>query len=188
MAAEDATVIEVDQSMARTLELRGLLCFHCPLLEDPRFSYRDRTTGECRVRYRDLEPVLAGPRSGIRAVIITGQIAAYAVFGPPDAFRNVEALPFAVDGSALLVAALYVIPQARADNLDVDLLMAVMDFARARDFPAVQVVCRRAAGDEPEGRAEMLEAAGFEVSEPIDGLCLAGMTVAAWDESQADTG
>ncbi len=184
---EDAVlIVDVDRLMARTLELEGLLCFHCPLLEPTGPAGRGRDAFECPIRADDLEPVISGRRSGVKAMVVNGQIPAYTVFGPPSAFRNADGLPFGLDPDALLVAALFAIPQAREENYDVDLLVAVMDFAREHDYGKVQVLCRQQHAGEPEARAEILRAAGFDVAEPVDGLCLAETTVEAWDSTQGD--
>ncbi|MFO7676424.1 MAG: hypothetical protein R6X12_08940 [bacterium] len=180
----ETPVVVVDSLMARSLELEGLLCFHCPLLEDPRFG--PGGAGECRVRYRDLAPVLGNPRAGIRAVVVNGQIPAYAVFGPPAAFRNAPDLPFELDDDALLVAALHAIPEARAENTDIDLLIEVVEFARAKGFSRVQALCRDTPGAGPEARTEIVTAAGFEVTEPEAGLRLGTIEVADWFAGRGD--
>lgn len=183
MAASAPTpILTVDNLMARSLEIEGRLCFHCPLLEDPRIADR-AGAGECRVRYRDLAPVLAGRRSGIRAVVINGQLPAYAVFGPPAVFRNAPDLPFELDEDALLVAALHALPEAREDALDVDLLIDAVAFARLNGFERVQVLSRDN-DDGPEARTEIVTAAGFTVSEPVDGLRLGTLKVSDWEEPE----
>ena len=35
--------------------------------------------------------------------------------------------------------------------------------------------------NEPEARAEILRASGFEVTEPLEGLCIATIDLADWD-------
>jgi hypothetical protein len=179
-------IIDLDRLMVGTLELEDMLCFHCPLLERPYRPDADYPAFDNPVRATDLGPVVAGIRSGIKAAVVGGRIPAYAVFAPPGLFSNVEQLPFEVDEDALLVGALYAVPEAREENLDVDLLVAVMDFARAHGFAKVQVLCREGDFDRPEARAEVLRAAGFTVTGAGEGLCLAETTVAAWDESEAN--
>lgn len=182
--AQPATsIIDVDSLMMRTLELEGLFCFQCPLCSDPRFGYAPAR--ECRTRARDLEPLVTGSRSGVKAVLSGGRIAGYAVFGPAEDFPNSAGLPFETDEDALLVAALYAAPDAREENLDIDLLVAVMEFARAQGYERVQVLCRDDGDDEPEARAEILRAAGFEITEPVEGLSLASIDLSTWDEQGA---
>lgn len=178
-------IIDLDRLMLGTLELESMLCFHCPLLEHPYRPDVDYPAFDNPVRAADLGPVVAGTRSGIKAVVVDGRIPAYAVFAPPALFPNVGQLPFDVDEDALLVGALYAVPEAREENLDVDLLVAVMDFARGHGFAKVQVLCREDSPGRPEARAGILRAAGFAVTEPVAGLCLAETTVAAWDKSES---
>jgi hypothetical protein len=101
-------------------------------------------------------------------------------------FRNLHRLPFNVEEAALLIAALYVVPNPGIDSLDSGILFSVMDFAREQGYDVVQAVCRTEESDRPEPPAQLLGAAGFEMSEAFDGLCLAQSTVTAWDESAED--
>ncbi|HDQ99936.1 MAG TPA: hypothetical protein ENN51_06605 [candidate division WOR-3 bacterium] len=169
-------IVPVDGLLARTLELDGQLCFRCPLLEDPRTA----PDPECPVHFRDLAPVLQGPRSGVLASVTGGRTVAYAVFGPPAVFRNAPDLPFELDDDALLIAALYAIPEARDDNTDVDLLIAVIRFAAEQGFTRLQAVCRDDPAESPEPRTAVIRAAGFELTEPERGLRLGTLTVSSW--------
>jgi len=177
----EVVIVDVDPLMLRTLDIEGLLCFRCHLLEDPRVEDRSQLTRECPARGKDLEPVVTGPRSGIKAALAEGRIIGYAIFGPPALFPNLARYEFEPDEEALFLAALYAEPEAREQNLDVDLLVAVMDFAREYGFEKVQAACRDDAADEPEARNEVLAAAGFGVSEPVENLCFAEISLADWD-------
>ncbi len=178
-------IVAVDGLMIRTLELKGLLCFRCLLLEDPRLP--EPGPGECQARTEDFLLLVTGEKSGIRIAVGGEQILGYAMFGRPGLFRYLDRLPFEMKQDALLIAALYATPDARADNVDVDLLVAVMDFAREKGFEVVQAVCRPESGLKPEGRAELFQAAGFEVSEPVHGLCLAETAIEAWDQAEKES-
>jgi hypothetical protein len=177
--APETRIADLDADSLGALELTGLLCFRCPLLEDPRLPATE--SGTCRTRVEDLKPIAADPRSGIKAAVVKEKIVGYSVFGRPALFRNIASLPFEVDPSALLVAALYATPEALEENIDVDLLVAVMDFAREQEYRDVAVVCRTRDDDSPEARAPMLGAAGFSLTEETNGLCLAQTTVEQWD-------
>lgn len=182
--------------MARTLELEGRLGFRCPLLEDPRMI-RAESMFEPGISYRELAPVLNHPRAGVMAAVSNGRTLSYAVFGPPAVFRRAPELPFELDEDALLIAALYAGPEARPDNLDVDLLLAVLGFARAQGYARVQVLCRsdsatgpaRAQAGGPEARAEIIAAAGFEIADPLPGplpdsmrgLRLGSIAISDWE-------
>lgn len=174
------SIIDVDSLVLNTLELEELFCFQCPLCSDPRFGYAPAR--ECRTRARDLEELAAGPRSGVKAALAGGRVVGYAVFGPADRFPNAQGLPFEFEEDALVVGALYVVPDAREQNTDVDLLVAVMEFAREKGYDRVQVLCREDGENEPEARAEILRAAGFEITEPFEELCLASIDLPTWDE------
>ncbi|UCG42374.1 MAG: hypothetical protein JSU73_10945 [candidate division WOR-3 bacterium] len=180
------TVIsDVDADGIEQLDLEDKLCFRCRLLEDPR---RPRPSpGECLVRAADLLPLVRDSRSGIKVVTRSGRILAYAVFGRAKLFRNLadSGLPAAED--ALLIGALFANDEARDENLDIDLLVAVMDFAREHGYEIVQAVCR--ADDEEENefaRQAMLSAAGFDIGDPVGDFCLAQIGVEQWD-SPSDT-
>ncbi len=175
----DVRIVEVTADVVRALELEGLMCFRCPLLEDMRLP--EPGAGKCRIRADDLLPVIGDEKSGVRMLVRQEQILGYAVFGRPKVFRNLRDLPFSVRDDALLIAALYVTDEAREKNLDVDLLLVVMDFARNSGFELVQAVCRPGGESSPEARVELLQAAGFEASIPVKGFCLAETTVEAWD-------
>ncbi|MFO7639289.1 MAG: hypothetical protein R6X14_08395 [bacterium] len=165
-SAAETVVVRVDNLLARALELDGRLSFHCPLLEDPRLARAGAGTGS---RYRDLAPVLTNPRAGVLAAVRDGRTLAYAVFGPPSAFRRASELPFVLDEDALLIAALYAAPEAREDNLDVDLLLVVLEFAREQGYASVQALGRDDPDVGPEARVEMLAATGFQLSGPQSG-------------------
>jgi len=176
----EVVILEVDRLMLRTLEMEGLLCFQCPQVED--LSLPEPGFASCRIRARDLEPLVDDPRSGLMAAFRQGCIVGYAVYGRPALYRNLDALRFEFDDDALLVGALYANDDALRDNVDVDLLIAVMGFAAARDYETVQVLCRTG-GQGVEARAEMVGASGFELTETVDGLCLAEIAVKDWDEA-----
>jgi GNAT superfamily N-acetyltransferase len=131
---------------------------------------------------------VTGGRSGVKALLGNGRIAGYAVFGPAGSFQSIGTLPFETEDEALFIGALYVLPEAREQNFDVDLLIAVMEFARGQGFERVQAVCREEAENEPEARAEILRASGFEVTEPVEGLCLASIDLSTWDEQGEPSG
>ena len=183
MSQATPLIVMVDGLMARSLEFDGQLCFRCPLLEDP----RARPGPDCPVRFHDLAPVFFGPRSGVLATVGDGRTTAYAVFGPPAVFRNAPDLPFELDDDALLIAALYAEPASRADNADVDLLIAVIRFAAERGFERVQAVCRDDPEAGPEPRTAIIRAAGFEVTEPDRGLRLGTLEVGSWGAGRTET-
>lgn len=177
-------IVDVDALMLRTLELEGLLGFHCRLLE--RHPAPDSVVGECFIRSDELLPLVHDPRSGIKAIVTNGSIAGYAVFGRPELFPSLAELGIEVDEDALFIGALYIVPDAREEKLDVDLLVAVMEFARAQGYDTVAAVCSLEEGTDPEPMAGLLAAAGFQVAEGIDGECLATTTLKAWDGEEAD--
>jgi hypothetical protein len=177
-------ISDIDADGVEMLDLEGLLGFHCDLLEDPNLP--DPAPGQCRVRARDLLPVVTDRRSGIKVATRDGRILAYAIFGQPRLFRNIGDLDLEVEQQALLIAALYATPEAREDNIDVDLLIAVMDFARERDYSTVQALCRAETPTDAEARPEMLRAAGFALSEAVKGLCLAETTIERWDAGDGE--
>ena len=181
MAAKPSKVqvVRVDRLMLLTLELEGLLCFRCPVLGKPGIGALDG--GECPLRARDLLSVATDAKSGIVAAISGGRIVGYAVFGRPGVFPRLGESPFEVAEDALVVAALYVTPEMLQQSVDADLLIAVMDFAREKSFARVQVLCRAGPGSEPLASAQLLGAAGFELSQDQGGRCFAETTVEAWD-------
>jgi hypothetical protein len=100
-------------------------------------------------------------------------------------FPNLARYEFEPDEEALFLAALYAEPEAREQNLDVDLLVAVVDFARELGFEKVQAACRDDAADEPEARKEVLTAAGFGVTEPVENMCFAEISMEDWEAAEA---
>ncbi|GEM_PF-6452601 len=172
MQGANIRIIDVDANMIEMLDLEGVLCFRCPLLN------------EYHVQPESLFPFIEDEKSGIKAAVNKNKILGYAVFGRPEMFPNLNRLPFPTREDALLIAALYATPEARKGNVDVDLLVAVMDFAGENDFEVVQAVCRSEVNLEPEGRTRVFRAAGFTVSEPVEGLCFAETTVKAWDGAE----
>ena len=171
--------------MLATLELEGLICFHCPLLEGS--STGEFDAGECSPSANDLLPVVSDAKSGIKLAILEKQIVGYAVFGRPEVFPKLEEMDFEPEEGTLVVAALYVTDQALEQNVDADLLIAVMDFAREKEFKHVQVLCREENDPQPLARAELLSAAGFELTQVEDGPCFAQTTVEAWDRPDNDS-
>jgi hypothetical protein len=161
--------------------LGNQVCIHCPLLEDqglPGFL-----ESECRVRPEDLEPLLRDPKSGVKLAVAQGRLVGYTVFGQPRLFRNVGKLALPVDDDALLIAALYVVPDVEEEDFDIALLMDVMDFAQTQGYETVQAVCRDKDKAGPVGESSLFTAAGFEMLEGPGGACLAQTTLAAWRES-----
>jgi len=175
-------LVAVDRMMLRTLELEGLICFRCPLLDRRPGGAFD--TGECRLKARDLLPVVSDERSGILAAVSNRQVVGYAVFGRPELFPRLKQLPFEAADDALLIAALYAVPKARERNVEADLLVRVMDFARENGFEKVQALCRAEPDNEPEARAELLSDAGFELTGEAAGLCMAETTLERWDQPE----
>jgi hypothetical protein len=178
------SIVDLDLDSLARMGLEGQVCVHVPLLEDeilPGFA-----AGECRMRAQDLEPLVRDELSGVKLAVKDGNVAGYAVFGRPGLFRYLERLPFEVDESALLVAAFFVFPGTGEEQLDAELLVDVMEFARGRGYRMVQAVCRAgdAAADGPEGDLRFFAAAGFAASEPVRGLCLAQVTLDEWDKEE----
>jgi hypothetical protein len=175
------TVIsDVDADGIGQLDLEDRLCFRCRLLEDPR--PQKPPAGEYLVRAADLLALVKDSRSGIKVVTRLGRILAYSVFGRSGLFRGLADSGLPADEDALIIGALFATSEVQDENLDIDLLVAVMDFAREHDYQLVQAVCR--ADDEEESevaRQAMLSAAGFDISDPVEGLCLAQITVEQWD-------
>ncbi len=175
------TVIsDVDADGIEQLDLEDRLCFRCRLLEDPRRP--KPSTGECLVRAADLLALVKDSRSGIKVITRLGRILAYSVFGRAGLFRGLADSGLTGDEDALIIGALFATSEVQDENLDIDLLVAVMDFAREHDYQLVQAVCR--ADDEEESevaRQAMLSAAGFDISDPVEDLCLAQITVEQWD-------
>jgi hypothetical protein len=173
-------ISDVDADGVEQLDLEERLCFRCRLLEDPRLP--KPSAGECPVRAADLLALVRDSRSGIKVVIRLGRILAYAVFGRAGLFRGLADSGLSADEDALIIGALFATSEARDENLDIDLLVAVMGFARERDYEVVQAVCRADDDEESEfARQAMLSAAGFDISDPVGDLCLAQTTVEQWD-------
>lgn len=179
-------ILDLDPEMVELLEFEDRLCFHCRPLENP--GLPDPGLGACKVRSRDLLPLVRDTRSGIKVATRGGRIVGYAVFGRPELFPYLDGLELPVQESALFIGALYVLPDEIEENTDVDLLIAVMDWARTREYGVVQALCRTGGETEPEARTEMLAAAGFELTEARNGTCLAETTLDAWDRGETDGG
>jgi len=175
------TVIsDVDADGVEQLDLEDRLCFRCRLLEDPRRP--GPSTGECPVPTAGLMRLVRDGRSGIKVVTRLGRILAYSVFGRAVLFPGLAESGLPADEDALIVGALFANSEAKDENLDIDLLVAVMDFAREHDYETVQVVCRADDDEESEAaRQAMLSAAGFDNSDPVNGLCLAQIGIEQWD-------
>lgn len=181
------TVIsDVDADGIEQLDLEDRLCFRCRLLEDP--HPQKPSAGEYLVRAADLLALVRDSRSGIKVVTRLGRILAYSVFGRARLFRGLADSGLPADEDALIIGALFATGEVQDENLDIDLLVAVMNFAREHDYQLVQAACR--ADDEEESevaRQAMLSAAGFDISDPVEGLCLAQITVEQWDnQSEAE--
>jgi L-amino acid N-acyltransferase YncA len=164
------------------LALEGRLCFHCPLLEDERRS--GVAGGECATRPEPLRRLVADARSGVKVAVQDGQVVGYAVFGRPELFPNRTCVPFELDDTGLLVAALYASDPAAQAGVDVGLLLEIMDFAGAAGYETVQAVCRVSDHPGPEGQARLFETAGFTLTEPVRGLVLASISLDDWNELQ----
>lgn len=173
----------VDRLVLQAMELEGLLCFRCPLLREVEEEF-----GEvCGVSVRDLAPVVDDSRSGIRVAVSGRQIVGYAIFGRPGLFPGLAELPLEVADDALLIAALYVTREAEEQNVDADLLVAVMDFAREQGYQRVQAVCREEQDEELSVRVGLVAEAGFELSMTESGLCLAETTLERLDGQETET-
>jgi len=176
-------IVDLDPDSLALLALDGKVCFHCPLLEDESLPAPD--SGECRVRRADLERLVTDPRAGVKLAVHDGQLVGYAVFGPPASFRNRSSLPFELDDDGLMVAALYVTPEAEQAAVDAALLVEIMGFAGEAGYDTVQAVCRADERTGPEGTVRLFAQAGFDLSEPVQGLALAQISLDDWDEHQA---
>ncbi len=175
-------IVDLDLDGLALLALEGRLCFHCPLLEDERLS--EFAGGECGVQPEVLRRLVADSRSGVKVAVQDGQVVGYAVFGPLEFFPNRTRLPFLFDDSGLLIAALYVTEAAEQVDVDVGLLLEIMDFAGEAGYQTVQAVCRTDGRSGPEGPMRLFEAAGFSLTEPVNGLAMAQIGLDEWAELQ----
>jgi len=175
-------IADLDLDSLALLALDGRLCFHCPLLEGERLS--DFAGGECCVQPEVLRRLVADTRSGVKVAVKDGQVVGYAMFGRPGFFPNRTRLPFPFDDSGLLIAALYVTETAEQAGVDVGLLLEIMDFAGEAGYEAVQAVCRADNRSSTEGPVRLFAAAGFRLTEPVNGLAMAQIGLEEWDELQ----
>ncbi|MEO0078351.1 MAG: GNAT family N-acetyltransferase [candidate division WOR-3 bacterium] len=175
-------IVDLDLDGLALLVLENRLCFVCSLLEDERRS--DFAGVECHVRPEALRRLVADERSGVKVAVQDGRVVGYAVFGRPELFPGRTRLPFELDDTDLLIAALYVIEPAEQAGVDVELLLEIMDFARETGYDSVQAVCRTDDRPGPEGPVRLFEAAGFRLTEPIDGLARAEIGLEEWADRQ----
>ena len=182
----EVSIVDLDPDSLAMMSLNGRVCFNCPLLENPGAPASGPSW--CRVSSEDLLRLVRDERSGVKMALHEKRIVGYAVFGRPALFRNLDLLPVQVDSDALLIGALYATPMAEAAGVDADLLVEIMGFARDSGYEVVQAACRPDDTEGPEGPSRLFSAAGFEVSDTVNGRCLARTTVEEWNEAEEEPG